>query len=77
MADGEKKGKTQIQKFEYVENENSFFGEIKTFSFVFEELPFGKKKKKKIIKIADTSFKGSNYFTHNFSSYGAVQVMNN
>ena len=77
MADGEKTGKTQIQKFEYVENENSFFGEIKTFSFVFEELPFGKKKKKIKIKIADTSFKGSNYFTHNFSSYGAAQVMNN
>ena len=77
MADGQKTGKTQIQKFEYVENENSFFGEIKTFSFVFEELPFGKKKNKKIIKIANTSFKGSNYFTHNFSSYGAVQVMNN
>ena len=29
MADGEKEGKTEIQKFEYVENEKSFSDEIK------------------------------------------------
>ena len=29
MADWEKKGKTEIQKFEYLENEKSIFDEIK------------------------------------------------
>ena len=35
MADGEKEGKTEIQKFEYVENEKSFSDEIKNiFQFL-------------------------------------------
>ena len=29
MADGEKEGKTEIPKFEYLENEKSFLDEIK------------------------------------------------
>ena len=29
MADGEKEGKTEIQKSEYLENEKSFLDEIK------------------------------------------------
>ena len=38
MADREKKrkkGKMEIQKFEYLENEKSFLDEIKTFFTVF------------------------------------------
>ena len=30
MADWEKKGKTEIQKFEYLENEKSFLEELKS-----------------------------------------------
>ena len=30
MADREKEGKTEIQKFEYLENEKSFLDEIKS-----------------------------------------------
>ena len=48
----------EIQKFEYLENEKSFFDDIKTFVFVFEGLLFGEKIKK-LIKIADTSSKKS------------------
>ena len=29
MADGEKEGKTEIQKFEYLENKRNFLDEIK------------------------------------------------
>ena len=32
MGDGEKEGKTEIQKFEYLENEKSFLDKIKHFS---------------------------------------------
>ena len=32
MADREKKGKTEIEKFEYLDNEKSCFDEIKNFS---------------------------------------------
>ena len=43
MADREKKkGKAEIQKFEYLENEKSFLYE-KTFFIVFEGLSFGEK----------------------------------
>ena len=38
----EKEGK-KIQKIEYLENEKSFFDEIKTFFIVFKELSFGEK----------------------------------
>ena len=38
-----KEGKTKIQKFEYLENENSFLDEAKTFFIVFEGLSFGEK----------------------------------
>ena len=31
MADREKEGKTEIQKFEYLENEESFLDEISIF----------------------------------------------
>ena len=47
MADREKEGKMEIQKPEYLKNEQRFLGEIKTTSIVFEELSFGEKKKKK------------------------------
>ena len=39
-----KEGK-KLQKFEYLENEKSFFDEIKTFSIVFKGLSFGEKMK--------------------------------
>ena len=39
----QKEGKTQIQKFEYLENGKSFLDEIKTFLIVFEGLSFGEK----------------------------------
>ena len=41
--------KTEIQKFEYIENEKSFLDEMKskTFFIVFEGLSFGEKKKNK------------------------------
>ena len=32
IADGEKEGKMEIQKFKYLENEMSFLGEIKNIS---------------------------------------------
>ena len=40
-----KEGK-ELQKFEYLENEKSFFGEIKKIFIVFKGLSFGKKIKK-------------------------------
>ena len=44
MADREKKeGKAYIQKFEYLENEKSFFDEINKNFIVFEGLSFGEK----------------------------------
>ena len=35
MADGEIEGKTEIQKFEYLENEKSFLDEIKNIFHSF------------------------------------------
>ena len=35
MADGEKEGKTEIQKFEYLENEKGFLNEIKNIFHSF------------------------------------------
>ena len=35
MAHGEKEGKTEIQKFEYLENEKSFVDEIKNIFHSF------------------------------------------
>ena len=44
MADREKKEwKTEIQKFEYLENEESFLDEIKGIFIVFEGLSIGEK----------------------------------
>ena len=43
MADREKKGKTKIQKPEYLENEKSFLDEIKNIFHIFEGLSFGDK----------------------------------
>ena len=37
------KERKKIQKFEYLENEKSFFDEIKTFFIVFEGLSFDEK----------------------------------
>ena len=51
----EKEGRTEIQKFEYLENEKSFFDEIKSIFIVFEGLLFGEKNKK-MMKIVDASF---------------------
>ena len=49
MADSDKKDKrTVIQKFEYLEIENSFLDEIKTFFIVFEGLSCREKRKKKL-----------------------------
>ena len=46
MADREKKeGKTKIQKFEYLENENSFLDKIKNIFHSFWGLSFGEKQK--------------------------------
>ena len=42
---GEKEGKREIQKFEYIENEKSFSDEIKSIFHIFKELSFGEKKK--------------------------------
>ena len=48
MADREKKGKTNIQKFEYLENEKSFLDEIKDiFRSFWRAIIWWKKKKKK------------------------------
>ena len=46
----------EIQKIEYLENENSFLDEIKTFLIVFEDLSFDQRIKI-WQKVADTSFK--------------------
>ena len=44
MADrGQKGGKMEIQKFEYLENEKSFLDEIKVFFIVFEGLSVSEK----------------------------------
>ena len=39
MADGEKEGKVEIQKFEYVKNEKSFLDEIKSILHSFANFP--------------------------------------
>ena len=43
MADREKKGRTEIQKIEFLEDEKSFLNEIKSFFIVSEGLSFGEK----------------------------------
>ena len=44
MADREKKRKTEIQKFEYLENKESFLDETKKYFFiVFKGLSFTEK----------------------------------
>ena len=55
---GNKEGKTNIQKFEYLENEKSFLDEIKNI-FQFLKGHDLVKKKKFDKKIADTSFNQS------------------
>ena len=40
------KERKKLQRIEYLENEKSFLNEIKTFSMVFEDLSFDKKKLK-------------------------------
>ena len=39
MADGEKEGKVEIQKFEYLKNEKSFLDEIKSILHSFANFP--------------------------------------
>ena len=41
MADGEKEGRTEIQKYEYLENKTSFLKWNKKQFSVFEGLSFG------------------------------------
>ena len=43
MADKVKEEKTEVQKFEYLENEKDLLDEIKTFFIAFEGLSFGEK----------------------------------
>ena len=45
----------EIQKFEYLENEKSFFDEIKSIFHIFSRAIIWWKNKK-LIKIADTTF---------------------
>ena len=54
MDDRKKRRKSEIQKFEYLENEKSFLDEQKTFFIVFKG--YHLVKNKHFIKIADTSF---------------------
>ena len=49
-------GSTEIQKFEYLEYEKSFFDQTKTFFIVFERISIDEKEKFEK-KIADKSFK--------------------
>ena len=57
MADREKKkGKAEIQKFEYLENEKSFLDEIKNILHRLWRVIIWSKNKN-LMKIADTSFK--------------------
>ena len=54
MTEREKRGKDGNKKFEYLDNEKRFFGEIKSnFRNYFKAVIWWKK-----WKIADTSFKG-------------------
>ena len=55
MADRKKEGKMEIQNFEYLENEKSFFNEIKSIFYSFWRAIICWKNKN-LIKIADTSF---------------------
>ena len=43
MDEREKSGEAKIQKFEYTENEKSFFDEIKKFFIVIKGLSFCEK----------------------------------
>ena len=56
MTDRQKKGRTETQKFEYLENEKSFLDEIKNIFHSFSRAIIWLKNKK-LVKIADTSFK--------------------
>ena len=48
MVHKEKRGKTEIQKFEYLENENSFLDEIKsTFHNYLRAIILGKTEKQR------------------------------
>ena len=46
MTNRKKKGKIEIQKFEYLENEKSFLDETKAFFIITWGLSFGEKIKK-------------------------------
>ena len=75
MADREKRGKTKIQKLEYLKNENSFLDEIKkTFCTVFEELSFGEKWKFDK-KIADTSLTVPLWVAKGFTKLSVLSLL--
>ena len=57
----EKEGRTEIQKSEYIENEKSFSDEIKSIYHSFWRAIIWWKNKK-MMKIADTSFKDEKFF---------------
>ena len=63
-----KRGEDGNKKFEYLENQKSFFNEIKSIFHIFWRtiICWKKKKKKKFVKIADTNFKCT---TKSFSSH--------
>ena len=56
MDDRQKEAKTEIEKFNYLKNEKSFFDEIKSIFHSFWKAIIWWKNKN-LIKIADTSFK--------------------
>ena len=58
MDDRQKEAKTEIEKFNYLKNEKSFFDEIKSIFHSFWRAIIWWKNRN-LIKIADTSFKGS------------------
>ena len=66
MADRGKKGKMEIQKFEYLVNEQSFLDETKSIFHNYLGLSFGEE----MIKIADIGFKICNSdFNHITTAY--------
>ena len=72
---GEKEGKMEIQKFYYLENEKSFFHEIKIIFHSFWRTIICWKNKN-LIKIADTSFKYIN-FSRFFTFWSTDLIFNN
>ena len=73
-ADGrqaEKEGRTEIQKIEYLENEKSFLDEIKSIFHSFWRAIIWWKK---LIKIADTSFKLVYFMCHRYTITSKTKI---